>query len=302
MKASIYESLTLDYESVSEKIEDFIRSSVQSFRKEGAIVGLSGGLDSSVTVALSVRALGPDKVFGLLMPDRDSEPQNMKDAEQLAKKLKIKYETFDLTPILRKIGVYDSLTDEIVKDKKLLMERLAETFRSATFEAKPKYLPIIDFKAGTRAYCFVLPKVRLRSVILFHQGCLRKLLVVGTSTKTEWLVSNYDEHGDGAAEIAPIKNLYKTQVKQFGEYLGVPKNITEKPSSPDMILGTIATAETIIGIKYETLDPILYCLEKGMRSDEIARELDVDEDTVKRVENTVEAAELRRGMPYPAPI
>lgn len=69
-----------------------------------------------------------------------------------------------------------------------------------------------------------------------------------------------------------------------------------------MILGTIATAETIIGIKYETLDPILYCLEKGMRSDEIARELDVDEDTVKRVENTVEAAELRRGMPYPAPI
>lgn len=147
MKASIYESLTLDYESVSEKIEDFIRSSVQSFRKEGAIVGLSGGLDSSVTVALSVRALGPDKVFGLLMPDRDSEPQNMKDAEQLAKKLKIKYETFDLTPILRKIGVYDSLTDEIVKDKKLLMERLAETFRSATFEAKPKYLPIIDFKA-----------------------------------------------------------------------------------------------------------------------------------------------------------
>ncbi len=302
MKSSILEMFELDYEVVSKKIEEFIRSSVQTFGKEGVIIGMSGGLDSSVTTTLSVRALGPDKVFGLLMPERDSEKKFVKDAEQVAKKLKINYEILDLTPILRKIGIYEMLPDSVFKNKKLLMERLTNALRVSTFEAQPSDLPIIDFKTGKRAYCYTLPKVRLRSVILYYYGCLKKLLVTGTLNKTEYLTSTYDEHGDGACETAPLRNLYKTQIRQLAKYLNLPQNILNKPSSPDLLLGSIVTDEVLTGVKYEVLDPILYFLEHGMKNSEIAERLEVDESIVKRVENSVIIANLRREMPFAAPI
>ncbi len=325
MKTSVVEMLELDYEQVSKKIEHFIESYVQVFEKKGAIVGMSGGLDSSVVATLCVRALGRDRVFGLLMPERDSETKNIKHAERLAKKLKIKYEVLDITPTLRKIGIYDILPDWIVKDKKLLMEKLKDAIRVSVFEAKSVDLPIVDpnsetrdysfsfveksfdlptisIKSRRRGFCYNLPKIRLRSIMLYYHACLKKLLVVGTLNKSEYFTSNYDEHGDGACEIAPLRNLYKTQVRQLAQYLKIPKNILMKPSTPDLLLGSIITDEIILGVKYETLDPILYFLEQGMGISEIARELNVDEETVKRVENTIAIAKLRREMPFPAPI
>nr|MDO8075603.1 NAD(+) synthase [Candidatus Freyarchaeota archaeon] len=297
MKTYTVEMLELDYETISEQIEDFIRSSVRRFEREGVIIGLSGGLDSSVVATLSVRALGHDGVFGLVMPERDSEIKNIKDAERLAKKLRIEYEVLDLTPILRKMKVYELLPDRVVKNRKLLMEKLSETIRVSTFEAKPTDLPIIDFKSGRRAYCFILPKVRLRSIFLYYYGCLKKLLVAGTLNKSEYLTSNYDEHGDGACEIAPLMNLYKTQVRQLARHLKIPRTILAKHSTPDLLAGSIITDEVITGIKYEILDPILYLLEKGLDSSEIARKLDINKDIVVKVENSIAVAKLRREMP-----
>jgi NAD+ synthase len=299
MKALVLERmLDLDYKNVSEKIEDFIRSSVDLFEKKGVIVGLSGGLDSSTLATLSVRALGRDRVFGLLMPERDSEPQNFRDAEQLASELKIDYEILDITPILRKMGIYELLPDKIAKNKKLLMETLKEAKRASTFEAKPTKLPIIGIKSGSLGYCFTFPKVRVRSIMLHYRACLKKLVVAGTITKSEYVTSTYDEHGDGACDIAPLRNLYKSQVRRLAQYLGVPKNIVTKPSSPDLIAGSVVTDEVLIGMNYETLDSILYCIEKGMKISEIARELEVEESTVERVANSVEMAKLRREMPF----
>nr|MDO8079299.1 NAD(+) synthase [Candidatus Freyarchaeota archaeon] len=302
MKTSISELLELDYELVCKKIEHFIRSFVESFQREGVIVGMSGGLDSSTTATLCVRALGHDRVFALLMPERDSEVQNLRDAEQLAIKLKIDYEVLDITPILRKIGIYEILPDKVVKNKKLLMEKIEGAIRVSTFEAKPTDLPIIDIKSGRRAYCFTFPKVRLRSIMLHYYACLKKLLVTGTITKSEYVTSLYDEHGDGACEIAPLRNLYKTQVRQLAKYLKLPRNIVTKPSTPDLIMGSVVTDETLIGMKLETLDSILYYLEQGMETSEIAVKLDVDEIMVKKVENSVEMGKLRREMPFVASI
>lgn len=302
MKTSIFELLKLDYELVSKKIEQFIRSFVEVFQREGVIIGMSGGLDSSTMATLCVRALGHDRVFGLLMPERDSEVQNIRDAERLATNLKIEYEVLDITPILKEIGIYNILTDEVVKNKKLLMQKVNEAIRVSTFEAKPTDLPIIDIKSGRRAYCFTFPKVRIRSIMLYYKACLKKLLVVGTINKSEYVTSTYDEYGDGACEIAPFRNLYKTQIRQLAQYVGVPENIVKKPSTPDLIEGSVVTDEVLIGLKYETLDTILYFLEKGMKTSEIARELDVDENIVKKVENSVEMAKLRREMPFAAPI
>nr|MDO8079289.1 NAD(+) synthase [Candidatus Freyarchaeota archaeon] len=325
MKTSMYEMLELDYELVSEKIEEFIRNSVKSFKKDGVIIGLSGGIDSSTTTTLCVRALGPDRVFGLLMPERDSEPQNFKDAKQLATELKIEYEVLDITPILRKMGIYDILPDRIMKDKKLFMKKLEEAVRVSVFENKAVDIPIVDsnysggdyswslrdkspevepinVKDGRRGYCFTFPKVRLRSIMLYYYACLKNLLVTGTLCKSEYATSMYEEHGDGACEIAPLRNLYKTQVRQLAQYLKLPKNIITKPSSPDLILGSVITDELIIRMKYEIMDAILYCLEQGMKTSEIAEKLSVDEAAVKKVERTVAYANMRRELPYAAPI
>ncbi|MFB0563077.1 MAG: NAD(+) synthase [Candidatus Lokiarchaeia archaeon] len=325
MKTSVYEMLELDYEYVSQRIEDFIRNYVHMMGKDGVIVGLSGGLDSSTVATLSVRALGSDRVFGLLMPERDSETQNIRDAKRLASKLKIKYEVLDITSILRKMGIYDILPDIIVKDKKLFTEKLREAYRVSVFEHKAVDLPIIDpksfkgdysftlrekssdiemidIKSGRRGYCFTFPKVRLRSIMLYFHACLKRLLVAGTINKSEYVTSTYDEHGDGACEIAPLRNLYKTQVRQLAKYIKIPKKILNKPSTPDLILGSIITDEALIGIKYETLDPILYCLEQGMNSSLIAENIGVNEEIIKRVENTLAMAKFREDMPFAAPL
>lgn len=325
MKTSVIEMLELDYELVSRNIEEFIRNSVQSFKKDGVIVGMSGGIDSSTTTTLCVRALGPDKVFGLLMPERDSEPQNLKDAKQLATELKIEYEVLDITPILKQMGIYDILPDRIMKDKKLFMKKLEEAVRVAMFETKSVDIPTVEpnysggdysfplrdkssdtepinVKDGRRGYCFTFPKVRLRSIMLYYKACLKNLLVTGTTCKSEYVTSLYEEHGDGACEIAPIRNLYKTQVRQLAQYLNIPKNIITKPSSPDLFLGSLITDELLIHMKYETMDAILYCLEQGMKISEITEKLNVDENTVKKVENTVALANMRREIPYAAPI
>ena len=139
--------------------------------------------------------------------------------------------------------------------------------------------------------------MRLRSIFLYYYGCLKKLLVAGTLNKSEYLTSNYDEHGDGACEIAPLMNLYKTQVRQLARHLKIPRTILAKHSTPDLLAGSIITDEVITGIKYEILDPILYLLEKGLDSSEIARKLDINKDIVVKVENSIAVAKLRREMP-----
>lgn len=302
MEGYIVDILEGDYGYICESIEDFIRNMVRITEKDGVIIGMSGGLDSSVVATLSVRALGRDGVFGLLMPERDSSEQNFKDAKHLASKLKIKYEVLDLTPILGEMGIYDALPDRIAKNKNLLKERIEELKRVATFELKPAYLPMISIKSGRRGWRYAVPKLRLRSTMLYYYGLGRNLLVAGTLNKTEYLTSFYDEHGDGACDIAPIRGLYKTQVRQLAHYIGVPKRIIQKPSSPDVFAGSIITDEVLMGMSYETLDPILYYLERGMETSEISGKLDIDEGTVKMVENSIAIAELRRMMPFAAPI
>lgn len=296
MKNSVLKLMKLDCENVSKMIEDFILSSVRHFKRDGVIIGLSGGLDSSVAAALSFRALGREKVFALIMPDRDSEPDNIKDAVYLAKSLKIKYELLEISPILEKVGVYNLVPQDIKKDKDSLMKQFKNLRRSSTFGAHTVSLPIFR-KRSSLAYVYSIPKLRIRSILLFYNACLRNLLVVGTINKSEYLTGFYDKYGDGACEIAPLQSLYKTQIRQLAQYLGLPKRIIVKPPSPDVFLGSIFTDEFIIGMSFDQLDSILCCLEIGIKSGEISKELDVEEVVVKEVEKAIATADFKRQMP-----
>lgn len=210
----------MKYQKVSDTIIDFIGNEVKKRNAYGIVIGLSGGLDSSVSATLAVRALGPLGVFGLILPDSKITPKSdVDDARELAKILKIKYRII-----------------EIGKTKSQLLQ----------------HLPKDKLAQGNFAS-------RLRMSIIYYYAGIRNLLVLGTSDKSELKLGYYTKYGDGAADIQPMADLYKTEVGELGKFLHVSYQILKKKSSPRMWKGQ--TAEDEIGMSYEEIDEILLRLE-----------------------------------------
>jgi len=216
----------------------------------------------------------------LILPGRDGEPENIRDAHSLAKRLKIEYDTVDMTPLLKGIGLYDILPDRVVKERKELEKRFKNIRRQAEFTLVHS-TSVLGLRRSERlksgpAMAFTLTKIRLRSVIVNYHARYRNYLTVGTTNKSEYTIGHYDKHGDGACDIQPLLVLYKTQVRQLAEYLDVPRKIIKKAPSPDVILGKLITDEFVIGMSFEQLDSILYLLETGMNKGEVAERLNIE--------------------------
>ena len=287
--------LKLDPEEECRRIEEFIAQAIEDLGRKGAVVGLSGGLDSTVVAWLCVRALSPQKVLGLIMPERDSNPQNIADAREIARELGIEVEEIDLTPLLEQIGIYKLIPRWAAKRGKFI-EGMYKTFKKGK---KVNYLIHSLGPAAERHEfhfsSFIQPKLRLRMILLYYHAGLRDYAVVGTTNRTEWEVGHYDRYGDGACDVDPIKHLYKIQVKELARYLGVPEKIIEKPASPDLIAGI--TDELTLGMSFEELDPILFLLSQGLSDEEIARKLNVDQRAVEEARKAVEGARKMRELP-----
>jgi NAD+ synthase len=288
-------------EEISLKIEKFIREQVKRFRKSGVILGLSGGLDSSVVAFLAVRALGKDKVFGLIMPDRESSRENIEDAKLVAKILKIKTKEIDITPILEKIGVYKLVPAGIYKNKNFLLRAL-NLFKKKRKVKILHSLGILGVETSDKisqiATAMMLPKLRIRSLLLYYYGSQKNFLVCGTTNKTEYLLGHYDKYGDGACDIEPIRGLYKTEVFEMAKFLGVPEKIIKKPPTHDLFAGFILTDEELMGMNFELVDSILKSLEKGKGEKEIIEELKVDPEIVKEIKKALKNQEINRAMPF----
>jgi NAD+ synthase len=289
-----------DLEKISLKIEEFIREQGERFNKSGVILGLSGGIDSTVVAFLAVRALGKDKVFGLIMPDRESTPQNVEDARWVAKNLGIKVKEIDITPILEKIGVYKLAPAGILKSRELILGTL-NLYRKERKVRMIHSLGILGVETSDKLSQIVtatmLPKLRLRSLLLYYYGVQKNLLVCGTTNKTEYLLGHYDKYGDGACDIEPIRPLYKTEVLKLAKFLGVPERIIKKPPTHDLFAGHILTDEEMMGISFELADSILKGLEKGKSEKEISEELKVDLNIIEEVKRAVKNQEIYRSMP-----
>ena len=214
----------MKYKKQIKKIEDFIRKRTKNL--EGGVIGLSGGIDSSVVAYLSVRALGKEKVYGLIMP---YDKQGIEDGELIAKKLGIDYEIVNITPQV-------------------------DSFRHEFFD---KELPKGNLMA------------RVRMCWLYGTANAKKMLVLGTTNKSEMEIGYMTKHGDGAVDIEPIVHLYKTQVWELAEELGVPKKIIEK--KPSAGLWTGQTDENELGFDYATLDKYLKGETKGIEKKVIER-------------------------------
>ena len=204
MKSSTLEELLgQDYKKISHKIEKFISAYISKSTAKGLVIGLSGGLDSSVVLKLSVNAVGRSKVLGLVMPSDITPREDIAHAIDLAKKLRIRYHIIDIHPIIQKF-------EEILPENK---------------EARGNLV------------------ARIRMSVLYYYAGINGYLVVGTSDKSEVQIGYFSKFGDGAADIMPIAVLYKTQVRALAQCLGIPSAIVQKKSSPRLWKNHLAEEE-----------------------------------------------------------
>ncbi|NUB90603.1 NAD+ synthase [Haloterrigena sp. SYSU A121-1] len=243
-------------------ITDFVQSQVDAAGADGAVLGLSGGIDSTLTAHLAVEALGAENVHGLVLPARVSSEGNMSDAERVARDLEISYDVIEVEPIV---------------DALLKAYPEAEGDREAVGNAR----------------------ARVRAVLNYLVANHEDRLVLGTGNRSEAAVGYFTKYGDGAVDCHPIGNLYKAQVRQLARHVGVPEELAAKTATAE--LWADQTDEDELGVSYETLDSILATHVDGPLSvDATARLLEVEAETVETVRGMYERSEHKRRVP-PAP-
>jgi NAD+ synthase len=245
-----------------EHITEFIAATVDDAGAEGAVLGLSGGIDSSLVAYLTVEALGKENLKGIVMPGEVSREDNMSDAERVAENLDIDYEVIEINPVI------DQLTD-------------------AYPDAAGDELAVGNARA------------RVRGVLNYLVANHESRVVLGTGNRTEALVGYFTKYGDQAVDCNPIGNLYKTQVRQLAREVGVPEDIVEKPPTAGLWEGQ--TDEEEMGIDYPTLDVVLALgVDAGLSTAATARAAGVEAETVEAVRSMYEGSAHKRSMP-PAP-
>jgi len=251
-----------ELETHREHITTFIADLVDDADADGAVIGLSGGIDSTLTAHLAVEALGEDAVHGLVMPSEVNTEGNMSDAESVAELLGIDYDVLDINPIV-------------------------DAFVDAYPEGADDRMALGNVR------------VRTRGVLNYFVANAETRLVLGTGNRSETLTGYYTKYGDQAVDCNPIGNLYKRQVRQLAAYIGVPEDLVEKPPSAEMWVGQ--TDEEEMGLSYDLLDAILVLHVDGpLSTSATANTLDIDESTIDRVDELYARSEHKRHMP-PAP-
>lgn len=302
------EAMQIDPAGVAFRIEAFIRQKVDEYQREGVVLPMSGGLDSSVTANLAARALGSDQVLALFLPERDSSPESRSLALLEIEKLGIEHREVDLTPLLSAMGIYQRLPPQLLSERGLKAaviqqqhrveaEALGEPpFRAGLLGTRDLGVDKALIDAGN-AYARV--KHRVRMATLYYYADLENRLVLGTTNRSESSTGLVVKWGDNVADVEPLLPLYQTQVRQLARHLGVSQQILERAPSPDVIPGIVDGLA--LGLDYETLDRILWGLDQGWAADRIVASMPV---TASQVEHVLEmqrrSQHLRTLPPCPA--
>ncbi len=240
------------------ELMSFIRTTVEKAGCKGVVVGLSGGIDSAAVTKLCADALGPEKVLNIFMPSRVTPAEDYKTTSELSSMWGTEYKVVDIQPAV------DALAAVLLSGKETPLER-----------------------GNISARC--------RMVVLYNFAKKRDYLVLGTSNQSELMMGYFTKFGDGACDVTPLANLYKTEVRQLSRLIGVPESIIAKPPSAGLWEGQ--TDEKEMGIRYEDLDGILYDLEQDRSDAQIATDTGLPIEEIVRIRTQVASMEHKRLPP-----
>jgi len=250
------EIIKKDFSSIQEKIGSFLVEEIRERRSQGVIFGLSGGIDSAVIAMLCAKFVR-EKSLALIMPDSKITPESdTEDAIKIVDNTHLEYKLIDIGFIHKEYSKY----------------------------IEPSPLAFGNLGA------------RIRSNILYYYANARNYLVLGSGDRSEFLIGYFTKYGDGAADLLPIVSLYKTQIREFAKFLGVPSSIISKPSGPRLWEGHTAEAE--IGLTYEEIDSILYCIiDKKLSIEDIAKITEIPISNVDKIYQMHKRSEHKRITP-----
>jgi NAD+ synthase len=256
-----------ELEQHREQITSFISDQYEAAGAAVAVIGLSGGIDSTLTASLAAEALGSGSVYGLVLPSTVNSEQNMGDAERVASELlDIEYDIIEIQPLV-----------------------------DAVLETNPNVSADASDDEQTRVAVGNM-RARLRAVLSYFEANRRNGLVLGTGNRSEAAVGYFTKYGDGAVDCHPIANLYKGQLRQLARHVGVPEDLAGKTASAE--LWADQTDEGELGVDYETLDSILALhIDGPLSATGAARELGVDRSVVEDVRELYERSEHKRQAP-----
>jgi NAD+ synthase len=298
-------ALHLDSTGEIERIAVALRQQLgDALSRRGLVVGMSGGIDSSVCAALAVRAVGPGRVFGLLMPEADSDPESLGIARRWADALGIPYAVEDITQTLAAVGCYrrrnaairrvvpefqeDWRFKVVLAGSRLESDRLNVSYLAVEApggEVRQVRLPGPEYREIVAATNF---KQRVRTMLEYYHADRLHYAVVGTPNRLEYDQGFFVKGGDGLADVKPIAHLYKTQVYELAECLGVPEEIRSRTPTTDTYSLPQTQEEFYFALPTATLDLVLYAHNLGLDPAAVAAELGRTPDEAARVLRDVE--------------
>ena len=286
-------------EVLQESIKKYI---LGTFRKRGAIIGISGGIDSSVTLALTVNALGSDKVLGIMLPEKDSSPESARLAADLAEKFGVKTLYEDITGALEGFGCYKRRDEAVAKvfpqyDPQTYKMKIGirqsglntglppifyVTIISPSGIEESKMLPSIECSQIIAASNF---KQRSRMSMLYYHAERLNYSVIGTPNKHEYEQGFFVKHGDSGADLMPLAQLYKSQVYELAYHLGIPQEIIDRTPTSDTYSAEQTQEEFFFQLPFYEMDHLWYAYEHKMPAEDVAAEMGMALEMVKNIFN-----------------
>ncbi len=298
------DAIKLDPEKTTQLITATMQEQLHKLRRRGVVVGLSGGIDSSVSCALSVRAFGKDRVFGIFMPEKDTSDDAHRLGTQLAETYGIKTTLENIGPALKAIGCYERQIEairsvepdfgegwkfklalpSILESERLNITRLVVETPDGTTRTHR-----ISAQAYSQLVAATNYKQRLRKVTEYYHADRLQFAVIGTPNRLEYDQGFFVKLGDGSADIKPIAHLYKSQVFQLAEYLGVPAEIRARTPTTDTFSLAQSQEEFYFALPYDKMDLCLYAHNHGISAEQAAQVVGISAPQIERVYKDIES-------------
>lgn len=296
--------LSFDMDAEVAKITAGIRELLsKKLHRRGLVVAMSGGIDSSVSSALCVKAIGPGKVFGLLLPEQDSSSESESRGRLLAEHLGIEYLVHNIAPTLEAIGCYQ-WRDEAIKTT---FPEYGEGWKNKIViaggnEGKINHFQLVvqsptgeifEQRLGLKEYLQIVAatnyKQRIRKTVEYFHADRLNYALIGTPNRVEYDQGFFVKNGDGSADIKPIAHLYKTQVYALARHLGLPDVICNAVPTTDTYSMPQGQDEFYYSLPYQEMDIALWCYNRNMPAAELAKVLEISDEQAQYVYNDIEA-------------